>query len=421
MPQKIYIVEGRQFRTEADQKLARKDKELMERLEEATDFKDRAQLEKLLQELKSGKHHFYTILGEDFREKVEDALKQCRKAQEESGRPVPSGRKGKTADTGDAGLWNGRKDTKNIKNVSSRSKIETSEKTKEDLQEEALIEKMAREELKKREIRRKRVAYLCFLLGSLCILYFAIYFLRSQRAQNRFHELAQVRERGQEESKEYGKGNSSDTERKESVKVNLDSDEVVLPDILDQYKNLYISNKKLIGWLKIDDTRIDYPVMQTSDNEYYLKHNIDQKEDKNGALFLDKDCKAYPQSTNLIIYGHHMQSGVMFGTLDKYASKDFYEKHKVIEFDTIYEEGLYDVMYVFRSKIYNEDDMVFKYYQFTEALSEQEFDSYMTEMASISLYDTGVTAQYGDHLLTLSTCDYYVKDGRFVVVAKKRE
>ena len=91
----------------------------------------------------------------------------------------------------------------------------------------------------------------------------------------------------------------------------------------------------------------------------------------------------------------------------------------VIEFDTIYEKATYQVMYVFRSQVYNEDDVVFKYYQFIEANSEEEFNFYMKEMASMSLYDTGVTANFGDSLLTLSTCDSSQTDGRFVVVAKR--
>lgn len=193
----------------------------------------------------------------------------------------------------------------------------------------------------------------------------------------------------------------------------------MIPEVLDEYKNLYNSNKRLIGWLKIDDTKIDYPVMQTTNNEYFLNHNFNQQSDRNGALFLDKDCDVLEPSTNLIIYGHHMKSGNMFGTLDKYSSEEFYKEHPVIQFDSIYEKGTYEVMYVFRSKIYSEEDVVFKYYQFIDAGSEQEFNSNMQEMAPMSLYDTGVTASYGDRLLTLSTCDYYVDDGRFVVVAKR--
>ena len=109
----------------------------------------------------------------------------------------------------------------------------------------------------------------------------------------------------------------------------------------------------------------------------------------------------------------------MFGQLQKYAKESYYEKHTTIQFDTIYEKGTYEIMYVFRSQVYNEDDLVFKYYQFINANSETEFESYMEEMAELSLYDTGVTASFGDSLLTLSTCDNSQKDGRFVVVAKK--
>ena len=190
-------------------------------------------------------------------------------------------------------------------------------------------------------------------------------------------------------------------------------------EVLEEYKSLLNKNKKLIGWLKIDDTNIDYPVMQTSDNDYYLEHNLNQEYDKNGSIFMDKDCNVVTPSTNYILYGHHMQSGKMFGRLDLYQKEAYYKEHQYIQFDTIYEKGTYQVMYVFRSRVYSEEEIVFKYYQFIDANSEQEFDSYMREMADMSLYDTGVTAQYGDQLLTLSTCDYQEKNGRFVVVAKR--
>ena len=171
--------------------------------------------------------------------------------------------------------------------------------------------------------------------------------------------------------------------------------------------------------MKIDGTKIDYPVMQTTDNEYYLDHNMEQQYDKNGTIFMDKDCDVLKPSTNYILYGHHMKSGKMFGQLDLYKEKSFYEEHPYINFDTIYEKGTYQVMYVFRSKVYKEDEIAFKYYQFIDANGEVEFASHMQEMAEMSLYDTGVTAEFGDQLLTLSTCDYQETDGRFVVVAKK--
>ncbi|MBD5475209.1 MAG: class B sortase, partial [Lachnospiraceae bacterium] len=263
-------------------------------------------------------------------------------------------------------------------------------------------------ELKKREKRRKLAVVLCSLVAVLCFGYFGIYYYFSDRTQADYEDLAELK----------GKGNSTLTGSL-FREIHYSEDETIELEVLEEYRTLYSKNKKLIGWLKIDDTNIDYPVMQTANNEYYLDHNFNQEYDKNGSLFLDKDCDVVHRNTNLIIYGHHMKSGKMFGSLNRYSSEEYGKKHSRIQFDTIYEKGTYEVMYVFRSRIYNEDEVVFKYYQFFDAASEKEFDSNMQEMAALSLYDTGVTASYGDELLTLSTCDSSETDGRFVVVAKR--
>ncbi|MDE7260279.1 MAG: class B sortase, partial [Lachnospiraceae bacterium] len=249
---------------------------------------------------------------------------------------------------------------------------------------------------------------ICSLVAVLCFGYFGIYYYFSDRTQADYEELAELK----------GKGNSTLTGSL-FREIHYSEDETIELEVLEEYRTLYSKNKKLIGWLKIDDTNIDYPVMQTANNEYYLDHNFNQEYDKNGSLFLDKDCDVVHRNTNLIIYGHHMKSGKMFGNLNRYSSEEYGKKHSQIQFDTIYEKGTYEVMYVFRSRIYNEDEVVFKYYQFFDAASEKEFDSNMQEMAALSLYDTGVTASYGDELLTLSTCDSSETDGRFVVVAKR--
>jgi sortase B len=159
--------------------------------------------------------------------------------------------------------------------------------------------------------------------------------------------------------------------------------------------------------------------MQTVNNDYYLDHDFNGKEDKNGSIFLDCNCNAMFRSTNLIIYGHHMKSGKMFGNLKKYESEDYCKEHNIIQFDTIYEKGLYEVMYVFRDNIKDAEDVSFKYYQFIDAASPEEFESNMNAMSEMSLYDTGVTATYGDDILTLSTCNGSTSTARFVVVAKR--
>lgn len=278
---------------------------------------------------------------------------------------------------------------------------------------EAQMEALVQEELQKREKRRKILILLCSLVAVGCLVYVGLYSYEDYRTKENYEQMAQLKENA-------GKLPQV-TPEEDAPQINYTDPNVRAPEILEEYKNLYNMNKKLIGWLKIDDTIIDYPVMQTSDNEYYLDHNINQEKDRNGALFLDKDCDPITPSTNLIIYGHHMKSGRMFGNLDDYASESYYKKHSIIQFDTIYEKGTYEIMYVFRSKVYSEAEVVFKYYQFIECYSEQEFDSYMKEMAAMSLYDTGVTAKYGDRLLTLSTCDSSEENGRFVVVAKRVE
>lgn len=265
--------------------------------------------------------------------------------------------------------------------------------------------------LTKKEMLFRKISMCVLLLVAIsCLGYFGFYCYESIRVDRENARLAKIKENER----------LNDMYQDQIVSEQV-GDETRYYKVLEQYKSLYHQNQNLIGWLKIADTIIDYPVMQTGDNEYYQNHNINLEEDRNGTLFMDTACDIKLPSTNFIIYGHNMRSGKMFGSLDQYASEKFYEKHKIIEFDTIYEEGTYEVMYVFRSRVYRKDEVVFKYYQFIDANSEEEFNSYMKEMADISLYDTGVTASFGDQLLTLSTCDYEEEDGRFVVVAKRVE
>lgn len=192
------------------------------------------------------------------------------------------------------------------------------------------------------------------------------------------------------------------------------------PGMLERYTVLYEENKDLVGWLSIEGMKIDYPVMQGEDDEYYLHHDFYGKDSKYGCLYV-KEQADLDAGTNFIIYGHNMKDGSMFGDLDMYLKESFYQEHPVIVFDTLYEERTYDIIAVFRSQVYNEDEDAFKYYQFYEADTEEEFEDFYGSIRELSLYDTGVEAKYGDTFLTLSTCAYHVPDGRLVVVAKRRE
>ena len=191
--------------------------------------------------------------------------------------------------------------------------------------------------------------------------------------------------------------------------------------ILVRYADLYAENHDMVGWLTISDTPIDYPVMQRKDDaEYYLHRDFNGEYASAGCLFLEKNCDAEKPSDNLIIYGHHMKNGNMFGKLQNYEDEKFYRAHNTIVFDTVREHREYQVLSVFRGQAYAADDTEhFHYYDFTEARDQEDFEDYVEQISRRSQYQTGVTAEYGDELLTLSTCAYHKEEGRFVVVAKR--
>ncbi len=188
--------------------------------------------------------------------------------------------------------------------------------------------------------------------------------------------------------------------------------------LLEKYAALYEENHDLIGWLSIEGMVIDYPVMQCEDDEYYLHHDFYGNDSKYGCLYVRNVADVDTPGTNFIIYGHNMKDGSMFGDLDLYRRESFCREHPIISFDTLYEERTYEVLAVFRSQVYHSGEDAFKYYQFYEAQTQEEFAYFYENIKALALYDTGVTAEFGDTFLTLSTCAYHVEDGRFVVVAK---
>ena len=184
----------------------------------------------------------------------------------------------------------------------------------------------------------------------------------------------------------------------------------------DKYVDVYNSNNDFIGWIYIDGTKINYPVMQTPQNkDFYLKHAFDKSYSEYGVPYMQENCKP-GLSDNCIIYGHHMQDGSMFADLCKYESEDFYKEHKTIHFDTLAGFGEYEIVCVFKTVAYSADG--FKYYHFVDAADAAEFNSFLSACQSLALYDTGVSAEYGDKLITLSTCEYSRSNGRMVIVAK---
>lgn len=187
-----------------------------------------------------------------------------------------------------------------------------------------------------------------------------------------------------------------------------------------QIAELKKENEDIIGWIEVEGTNINFPVVQGTDNEYYMKHTYTKEYSNDGSIFLDKSYDWNLPSTNLLLYGHNNKNGNMFQDLLKYKDEGFYKEHPTIRFTTVNEDYQYEIISAFLSRVYYQDEQnVFRYYYFINANNEEEYNNYVEESKKASLYDTGKSATYGEQLLTLSTCEYSQEDGRFAVVAKK--
>lgn len=388
------VLGGHRFAGRSECEAAQRDYAKIQEIRKKIDFNNKDSVSRLYGDLQTGAISFETVLGQDFDDEVYDLYTKFER---------------------NGSISSGNHNTKVVRNTSavkdnSKKAVDKGKRISlddfdKDMQEQILLE------LKKKERRRRGILLACALVAVICLAYFGIYEYMTIRTERDAQKLASAIK---DEPQVFVPDPSDD-----KYYAQLTDPETGTPIVLKKYEDLFNQNKSLIGWVKIADTVIDYPVMQSVDNEYYLDHNFHQEYDKNGSIFLDAACSIYPRSTNLIIYGHHMKSGSMFGSLQSYQSESYYQNHKYIMFDTIYEEGTYEVMFAFRDRVYSQEDVNFKYYEFVDANSEEEFNSYMNEMAAVSYYDTGVTAVYGDQLLTLSTCDYQQDNGRFVVVARR--
>ena len=188
--------------------------------------------------------------------------------------------------------------------------------------------------------------------------------------------------------------------------------------MLPELKEIYALNNDLVGWISIPDTVIDYPVVQAEDGEYYLTHDFYGEENINGQIILDALCDPYTPSYNLVVSGHHMKNGTMFGGLPQYRNRSYWEKHRFLEFDTLMKRKFYVIFACFYSADYDEDETGFRY----NAIIDYKIDAerWLEEIEDNQLYDTGIERVFGDEFITLTTCDRARhRNGRFVVVGRK--
>lgn len=216
---------------------------------------------------------------------------------------------------------------------------------------------------------------------------------------------------------QFGPGFINDSQKEVALPKNQAGTESIIP----QFAELYAQNKELAGWLTVPGTGFGYPVMLSqNDPYYYLHHGFDKKLDEVGIPFMGPYCKK--DSMNVLIHGHNMRDVSQFGYIWNYQYPEFQKKNPIIDFKTLTDEnGSYEVMAVFFAPEYAEGtENVFWWYRYIGDMNKNQFDYFVQNAKALSLYDTGVTAEYGDKLITLETCASLKDSTRLVVVARKK-
>lgn len=243
------------------------------------------------------------------------------------------------------------------------------------------------------------------------------YFVESKEQEAHYDELSDIVKDAQEAAKATTSAPEKETKPAEATgpeNTEPAEDGGMLPG----YAELYEINNDLVGWMRIEGTEIDYPVMQTPGRtDFYLKRNFDKDHSERGCLYVREECDVFRPSDNVTIYGHTMMDGSMFAYLHEYQDKEVWEDNRLIFFDTLYEYHVYEIFSVFITTASLGEG--FSYHQMEDAESEENFDEFIAKCKALALYDTGITPEYGDKIICLSTCEYSDPDGngRLVVAA----
>ena len=268
---------------------------------------------------------------------------------------------------------------------------------------------------------------LFLLIGVLayCAWYLGSYFFRSQEQAAEYEDLAAMVDALRETAETVP---SSSEQQDPALTDGLEGQ--VLPalppvklqdirdsnDILLEYAPLYEMNPDMAGWLTIEGTRINYPVMHTPGRpDYYLHRAFGGEYNYWGCIYAREECDLETPSDNVTIYGHNMKDGSMFAGLNNYTSRDFWANHRYIRFDTLREHHTYEIFAVFTTTA--SQGQGFEYHNFINAADEMSFDTFIAQCLSLSLYGTDIVPKYGDKIICLSTCEYTQTNGRLVVAA----
>ena len=189
-------------------------------------------------------------------------------------------------------------------------------------------------------------------------------------------------------------------------------------DVLPIYREMHEANENFAGWLYVDGTNLEYPIMQGPDNKFYLSHDMDGAYDKYGMLILDQNCNIGYDCPQLIIYGHNVNSGKLFGELLFYKEEAYCNYHPQICFDTLYGRGTYTVFAAFTTTV-NEAEKNGKMFSNWNFTDKKTYDDFVSWAKNNSLYQRDYTPKFGDEILSLVTCEHSDDEGRFIVFAAK--
>lgn len=185
---------------------------------------------------------------------------------------------------------------------------------------------------------------------------------------------------------------------------------------LESYLKLEQTNSDTIGWVRIEGTVIDYPVMHTPDNpDFYLDHGFDRQKSSYGMIYMDASCSLTEDCRNYLLYGHHMKNGSMFASLEEYTSEEYFKAHPIVGFDTLDSVCDYEIAAVLKLPA---SMLTTEFSRMLAAGTEENYAALIAFAKEHSFYETGITPEWPEQLLTLTTCEYTQKDGRLLVIAR---
>ncbi len=280
------------------------------------------------------------------------------------------------------------------------------------------------------EIARKAVFWLSSCVFAGCVIWMGMELYSRFQTQQKYDDITSKYNNTVSHTTSAKNPDATEDETEENIESPT---EEATYELLPGAKNLLEMSEDVVGFISIPDTEVNYPIMQneedTEGEEYFLEHDFYGNDSHLGSIFLDFRCNfdvvgedkklKTPTSENLIVYGHNMKDQSMFGSLRNYKEDDsYYEEHPLIEVNSNYETYTFKIFGYFIADAVDTTDTRFEYWNYIELDDEEIFYDYVNEVKRRSLILTNVDVEYGDQLLTLSTCSNVISNGRFVVVAR---